>query len=83
MSTEYPIRTVNDFLTVPADRREAMLADLSEWMKLRDRIAPLVAAGQLEVPDVFRWLDDGAVGLSQINITIQASVTDKPEDGKP
>ena len=71
MSAEYRIHTPMDFMAIPKDRREAMLIDLAEWMKLRDKYAPLVADGLIEIPDEFHWIDDGKTGLSQFNLTVQ------------
>lgn len=75
MSDEYIIRTVKDFLTVPADKREAMLADFIVWMDMADRLAEVFDPSELTVIDHFRWKDDGITGCSEINLHFAGEVT--------
>lgn len=76
MSDEYHIRTMQDFLAVPKDRRPAMLADFAEWMNLRDKLRLFVGNGEVAPADEFWWIDDGAVGLSVMKVTIEAEVAE-------
>ena len=74
MSDEYHIRTMQDFLAVPKDRRPAMLADFVEWMNLRDKLQKLADSGEVVPADEFWWIDDDVVGLSVMKVTIEAEV---------
>ena len=66
MSATYEIRTIKDFLAVPAEKREAMLRDFLQWMTLCDVIAGKFTPKWVQVGDVFRWIDDGKTGLVKI-----------------
>lgn len=68
MSDVYTIRTVKDFLTVPNDKRDAMLADFLLWMSMADRVASLFDTSEMTVMDHFKWVDDGVHGFSKINL---------------
>ena len=66
MSDTYDIRTIKDFLDVPAEKREAMLFDFLQWMMLCDEIAKEFTPREVQVGVVFRWIDDGKTGLVKI-----------------
>jgi uncharacterized membrane protein len=73
---EYEIRTVEDFLAVPADKRDECLRDFKTWMEIKSKTGEIEAelSEGLGVPvairhNVFTWLDDGIAGVSQIRIT--------------
>lgn len=58
--TTYPIRTVADFLAVPADRRETCIREFVSWCCAMDALAVITeAAGQKgTIPGCYEWIDD-------------------------
>lgn len=70
----YRIRTLADICAIPADRREAFVADLVEWLRVREALAEAVSTmvGEQLPPSVeFIWKDDGIVGPSGIRFEMQ------------
>lgn len=68
----FEIRTVQDFLKVPEDRRRICLREFDAWLTMQVAVIGLVhAAGdalgmqlppdtiQMVEPELFRWIDDG------------------------
>lgn len=53
----YPIKTINDLLAVPAERREICLMEIAVGLEQAERAAEL---GRIK-PQVshFQWVDDG------------------------
>ena len=70
MNTVYEIRTVKDFLTIPVEKRKSALDDFGLWLGMNDAIAELCAGGLLKVGDSFKWIDDGKIGCSEVNIKL-------------
>ena len=73
---EYPVKTVTDFLAVPADKIDACLADFAMWVRMCHMKAEIDAGieGLLGVAlplrtDSFLWVDDGQTGVSSIGFT--------------
>jgi hypothetical protein len=79
MSECYEIKTVADFLKVPANRVEACLTDFRDWLTLghNARAMANIVEQAFEVPDGtmtmqftrFMWIDDDVPGISGLNIT--------------
>lgn len=73
-NTEYRIKTVKDFLKVPADKREQCLREFNEWLGLIDkgingRLAELFGMKENQVlTSAFIWVDDGKTGFKEIRI---------------
>ncbi len=74
---QYEIKSLSDFLNVPAEKLPECLGDFEQWVALRRSMAdgfkllePLFGdlSAAVEMKDVFIWLDDGLSGFSQINI---------------
>jgi hypothetical protein len=75
----YEVRTVKDFLLIPADRRFIALREFHSWLHVQQAFMDLLlaAAESLGTPipaesmkfnnDVFRWVDDGKATIG-INI---------------
>lgn len=61
---EYRIRSIVDMLAVPADRRDALLADVGAWLALREDVQLKVPADRLSIEDMLVWSDDGTVGAT-------------------
>lgn len=74
MAEEYKLVTLNDLLSVPSEKWDALLADLRHWMELRREFAPLVDAGVVEMKEGMRWIDDGIEGLSELSVEIVESL---------
>jgi hypothetical protein len=72
--TEYRIETLADIFTVPADKHDALLADLAAWLKYRadmlDALRKVGVGDLVEMPPVMTWVDDGVTGLSSLCVTI-------------
>lgn len=68
MNNLYEIRTVKDFLTVPASKRHAALTDFAMWLAICDEVAEQFEPEEVTVGNVFKWKDDGVPGCSEINI---------------
>lgn len=64
----YEIRTVKDFLKVPASKRADMLADFGQWIEMCSAVDLLFRPEILTTGDSFKWIDDGIAGLSEIHI---------------
>lgn len=82
----YEIHTVLDFLKVPRKRRAACLRDFKKYLSMADDLRSHVAAAlgvAVEHGNRFVWVDDGVVGLSQVNIVSGGktvlSITAEPE----
>jgi hypothetical protein len=56
----YEIRLLADFLTVPANRRDACLADFEKWLAVIDTVRAFEAAsfGVRMNTECFVWIDD-------------------------
>jgi hypothetical protein len=74
---QYEIKSLSDFLNVPAEKLPECLGDFEQWVALRRSMAdgfkllePLFGdlSAAVEMKDAFIWLDDGLSGFSQINI---------------
>ena len=79
----YEIRTIQDFFTVPSDRRRICLREFHAWMMMQEETTTIVCAtaeriaepGSLKPSDlhwhneVYRWSDDG-----KATITVQIKV---------
>ena len=74
---QYEIKSLSDFLNVPAEKLPECLGDFKQWVELRRSMAdgfkllePLFGdlSATVEMKDAFIWLDDGLSGFSQINI---------------
>ena len=74
---QYEIKSLSDFLNVPAEKLPECLGDFEQWVALHRSMAdgfkllePLFGdlSAAVEMKDVFIWLDDGLSGFSQINI---------------
>ena len=78
MSDRYEIKTVADFLSVPAEKRAECLADFSQWLSivdehkeiesLLDQIAGTDGAFST-MTDRFIWIDDSKRCVSGIKFT--------------
>jgi hypothetical protein len=76
MSSEYRIKALSDFLTIPAEKMGEALRDFAIWLDMRrDRseleglISDLIGvADSVKFGDEFIWVDDGVTGLSQIDL---------------
>lgn len=92
MPNKYEIRTIKDMISVPADKRGAMLSDLLIWLTMTDDRAEIesklskILGSPTSVDDsVFTWIDDGIEGLSGLNLTYSNSngtVCIELEDGE-
>lgn len=73
----YLIRTVGDFLAVPPDRLDACLKEFAECVSL---VRGCITVGELPNAafDHFKWTDDGAPGVTSVNLNIEIEVP-KPE----
>lgn len=77
---EYQIRTVQDFMQVPKDKRDACLADFKHYLEFMDQVEETnqlirgLTGGltALTPSDAFHWVDDDVPGLTKINITFDA-----------
>ncbi len=69
---QYVIEKPSDFLAVPADRRDAMLADLRGWIALMGNLQEqgLFEQGIVSIGN-FIWVDDGKPGCSSLQIRLQ------------
>lgn len=74
---QYEIKSLSDFLNIPAEKLPECLGDFEQWVALRRSMAdgfkllgPLFGdlSVAVEMKDAFIWLDDGLSGFSQINI---------------
>ena len=59
----YEIRTVADFLEIPAGRRELCIVEFVQWCALMEGgadIAKMMGVAKIEIGprDVYRWIDD-------------------------
>ena len=70
MNDVYEIRTVKDFLKVPAGKRVAALDDFRLWLEMNDVITDIGAGDALKTGDSFKWVDDGTLGCSEVNIKV-------------
>lgn len=66
--TRYEIATLEDFFTVPAEKRDAMLHDFHLWLAAQDFILAvtrdLIAEGKAQQVFKFIWIDDGAHNMT-------------------
>lgn len=74
---QYEIKSLSDFLNIPAEKLPECLGDFEQWVALRRSMAdgfkllePLFGdlSVAVEMKDAFIWLDDGLSGFSQIDI---------------
>lgn len=73
----YKIESLSDLLKVPADRRDAMLADMKAWMEFHDSIG---VPPELTTVRSFTWQDDGKVGMGSATLRYtDATVVVTPE----
>jgi hypothetical protein len=73
----YEIRELADFASVPADRRDAMLADFKQFIELLDAQRPVIELAK-EIGGVrltFKWIDDGDVGCKGAFVTMKFGET--------
>ena len=70
MKDVYEIRAVKDFLKVPASKRVAALEDFRAWLEMNDMVAEIGAGYALKTGDSFKWVDDGTLGCSEVNIKV-------------
>lgn len=59
--TEHPtymVKTVNDFLQVPEDRRAMCLQEFTVWLAVAENARRLLDGIQAKWPDTFTWVDD-------------------------
>lgn len=61
----YSIRTVHDFLKVPADRLGTCLLEFNSWLALIAATKDL--PGVRSIPQSYEWIDDG---LRNMNIIL-------------
>ena len=55
----YEIRTVLDFLKVPAARRGECLEEFAVWLYILEASGVALAAFNPSLPQSFDWIDDG------------------------
>jgi hypothetical protein len=70
----YEIRELADFASVPADRRDAMLADFKQFIELLDAQRPVIDLAKAiggNVGITFKWIDDGDVGCKSAFVTMK------------
>ena len=66
----YEMTYIRDLCQVPKDRRAAMLADLVGWLAVQDQLSGVTMAQDgFQMGGRFVWIDDGIVGLSEIEFT--------------
>lgn len=75
--SKYVIRTVEDFLSVPADKRDECLEDFRQWLEIAshksameramDDLTGIEGAMTMRVNE-FHWVDDGQRGVSDITV---------------
>lgn len=93
---KYEIKSLSDFLNIPAEKLPECLGDFEQWVALRRSMAegfkllePLFGdlSVAVEMKDAFIWLDDGLSGFSQINIVCGeeqiGTLSLTPEGGQP
>jgi hypothetical protein len=56
---QYDIRTVRDFLMVPAERRAVCLSEFLSWLKWAEQAENGLGLLLVKSPDVYPWVDDG------------------------
>lgn len=73
--SEYEIRTLEDFLKVPADRLPECLRDFGDWLALArrkgevDKILTEAVGVETDLAmDFFHWIDDGQRGVSEVSM---------------
>ena len=76
----YPIETLSDMCAIPADRRQAFLADLLAWLAWREELHTQLniifdGAARVKPSISFMWVDDGIEGIAGINLTITKEPT--------
>lgn len=71
----YHIKTVQDFLSVPADRREVCIREFRHWCDAVEAMMHLVDTLDVTAtaPDEYTWIDDG-------KHTMKGIITDGNED---
>lgn len=86
----YPLRTVADFAAIPADRIDACLADFASWLRVSRKSqaigdAATKALGGTVTFDSggFTWVDDGIVGIQQVDIQCDGETIATWQIGKP
>ena len=74
----YVIKTVADFLKVPADRRTDCLIDFANFLDFMDKVASAVATvkwADTVTADIskshFIWIDDGNIGFDGIQLQVE------------
>ncbi len=93
---QYEIKSLSDFLNIPAEKLPECLSDFEQWVALRRSMAdgfkllePLFGdlSVAVEMRDAFIRLDDGLSGFSQINIVCGeeniGTLSLTPEGGQP
>jgi hypothetical protein len=73
VSDIYEFRNVTDFLTIPADKREAALIDLHMWLMMVEGAKAL----GFECGEVFKWVAYGEHELREVNLKIVLNKQDK------
>lgn len=72
MSDQYQIKAITDLLAIPEDKVDACLADLKQWIEFARATAGLRALLGATT-ESFIWVDDGAVGISAIQVTVKGA----------
>lgn len=62
VNEQFDIKTVRDFLAVPADRRELCVLEFLSWLRLCDAID---RSDLFQPMDTFKWVDDDK-GIAEI-----------------
>ena len=63
----HTIRTVHDFLKVPASSRAVCLLEFGHWLETMGKIATMMDGIPVRLPDAYVWIDDG---LHTASVTI-------------
>lgn len=82
-----PIRTVEDFLALPPDRRAVALREFAEWCRIHDEAGPVAAAltelglRLTTTRDVFEWIDDDK-GMIHSTVNFSSPMPHVPDDAE-
>lgn len=69
---KYELRTLADVqAVVTRENLHAFVQDFSMWLVFHNEMKNLNPAVKLTDPDVFKWVDDGKIGMSKLTIEIQ------------
>jgi hypothetical protein len=78
----YEIRTVQDFLLVPEDRRAACLAEFGTWLKIHNPLLTLLTPPEypnaVKFAGMFRWIDDGKREVSVLLKAVDSNGNEVP-----